>query len=68
MLINIFPVNWLLKKPKNLSNKPIQKVEFMPVDRLIREDESERIIKALKIFCQPVNIQVVNTFMNLNNI
>lgn len=40
----------VIEKPKNLSNKPIQKVEFMPVDRLIREDESERIIKALKNF------------------
>ncbi|WP_281200686.1 DegT/DnrJ/EryC1/StrS family aminotransferase [Staphylococcus schleiferi] len=40
----------VIEKPKNLSNKPIQKVEFMPVDRLIKEDESERIIKALKNF------------------
>lgn len=36
---------------QNLSeNKHIQKIEFMPVNRLIREDETEKIIKTLKGF------------------
>lgn len=39
-----------ITKQKLLENRDIQKVEFMPVNRLIREDETEKIMEVLKNF------------------